>query len=131
MKFDVYVELLQKWNEKYNLTSITDPDNIKTDHFDDSLAPLPLLEDSKRLVDLGTGAGFPGIPLKMARPELEVVLIDAKRKKVSFCNEVIRTLGLQDIEAIQGRAEDPYLYRSLGLFDAVISRATWPISRAS
>jgi 16S rRNA (guanine527-N7)-methyltransferase len=123
-----YLELLLKWNDTHNLTSITDPQKIKTHHFEDSCAPLPFLEGKKRLVDLGTGAGFPGIPLKIANPELEITLIDAKRKKIAFCNEVIRKLKLDGIEAMQGRAEDPYVYRSLGVFDVVISRATWPLN---
>ncbi len=125
--FDQYLALLQKWNAHYNLTSIVDAHEIQTHHFDDSLAPLPFVEKAATLIDLGTGAGFPGIPLKIASPHLDVTLIDATRKKISFCNEVIRALKLQGIRAVQGRAEDPYLVRQFDPFDIVISRATWPL----
>lgn len=122
-----YLDLLLKWNSKFNLTAITEPDKIRSHHFEDSLAPLKFIQGKNSLIDLGTGAGFPGIPLKIYYPEIRTVLIEAKRKKVSFCSEVIRELGLKDIEVIQGRAEDPYIYRELGYFDIVISRATWPL----
>lgn len=125
--FDKYIELLLKWNETHNLTSIIDPEKIRSRHFDDSCEPVSFLDGRKRLVDLGTGAGFPGIPLKLVKPELEITLIDTKRKKIAFCDEVIRMLGLTGIQTIRGRAEDPYVYRMLGLFDAVISRAAWPL----
>jgi 16S rRNA (guanine527-N7)-methyltransferase len=126
--FDRYSELLLKWNERFNLTAITDAEKIRTHHFDDSLAACPFVEDARSLIDLGTGGGFPGIPLKICLPELNVVVLDAKRKKIAFCQEVIRELGLTGIEAVHGRAEDPYLYRALGLFDVVISRAAWPLT---
>jgi 16S rRNA (guanine527-N7)-methyltransferase len=125
--FRQYLALLQKWNTHYNLTSIVDTREIETHHFDDSLAPLPFVEKATTLIDLGTGAGFPGIPLKIAAPHLDVTLIDATRKKISFCNEVIRTLKLQGIRAVQGRAEDTMLVRQFNPFDVVISRATWPL----
>ncbi len=127
-QFEKYLALLLKWNAQINLTAITDPAEIRSHHFDDSIAPVHFIEHAKSLVDLGTGAGFPGIPLKIIMPKLRVVLIDAKRKKISFCNEVIRTLKLDGIEAIQGRAEDPYLFRTFDRFDVVISRATWDLN---
>ena len=124
-QFRTYSELIKKWNAKYNITAIDDDDGIRTHHFDDSLAAKDFIGEARTLIDLGTGAGLPGIPLKIALPHLEVTLIDAKRKKIAFCQEVIRALKLENIRAIDGRAEDPYVYRSLGTFDMIISRATW------
>jgi 16S rRNA (guanine527-N7)-methyltransferase len=126
-QFKKYAELIKKWNEKINITSIDDDEGIRTHHFEDSLAAKEFVSDTRTLIDLGTGAGLPGIPLKIALPDLEVVLIDARRKKISFCQEVIRALDLEKIRAIDGRAEDPYVYRELGTFDIVISRATWSL----
>jgi len=126
-QFKTYAELIRKWNSKYNITAIDDDDGIRTHHFDDSLAAKRFVGDAKTLIDLGTGAGLPGIPLKIVIPGLEVTLVDAKRKKIAFCQEVIRALKLKNIKAIDGRAEDPYIYRMLGTFDVVISRATWSL----
>lgn len=117
--FEKYLKLLLKWNKTYNLTSITDEKEIRIKHFEDSLAPLPFLPQAGRLLDIGTGAGFPGIPIKITKPELEVVLLDLRRKKISFCEACIRELKLEKISAIQGRAE--------GRFDVVISRATFSL----
>lgn len=122
---DHYADLLIAWNKKLNLTAITDLAKIRSHHFDDSMAALDAVRTAHSLIDLGTGAGLPGIVLKICQPSLRVVLVDATRKKISFCNEVIRRLNLTDIEAIQGRAEDSALQQRLGKFDAVISRATW------
>jgi len=77
---------------------------------------------------MGSGAGIPGIVLKIERPRLSVVLLDSARKKVSFLNEAIARLGLAGIEAVQGRAEDPKVAERLGRFDIVVSRATWPLA---
>lgn len=121
------MELLLKWNKTYNLTAITDLKEIQIKHFEDSLSPLPFLKSCERILDIGTGGGFPGIPLKIERPELEVILLDSQRKKISFCEEVIRQLGLKKISAHQGRAEDPKMIKTLGLFNAVICRATFSI----
>lgn len=125
--FEKYLQLLLKWNKTYNLTAITNPAEIKIKHFEDSLSPLPFLPKPCRLLDIGTGAGFPGIPLKINRPDLHVVLIDSQRKKAAFCQAVIRVLGLTEIEAYQGRAEDLKLVEKWGKFDVVISRATFSL----
>ena len=82
-----------------------------------------------RLLDVGCGAGFPGIPLKIERPDLEVVLLDSRLKKIQFCETVIRELKLENIRAVQGRAEDPKIKKDLGEFDVVISRATTSIEK--
>lgn len=128
MSFDRYLQLLLKWTKTYNLTAITDPAEIKIKHFEDSLAPLPFLPNPCRLLDIGTGAGFPGIPLKIKRPDLEVVLLDSRRKKIAFCEAVIRELGLKGVQAVQCRAEDKKNQQKLGRFDVVISRATFSIA---
>lgn len=122
--FERYLSLLLKWNKTYNLTAITLPKEIEIKHFEDSLAPLPFLPRPCRLLDLGCGAGFPGIPLKLKRPDLEVVLLDSNRKKIAFCETVIRELKLNSILTYPGRAESQKTIGDLGLFDVVTSRAT-------
>ncbi len=110
-QFAAYAELLVQWNEKMNLTSITDFDEILEKHFLDSLAAAirPVLPPDVwkgNLVDVGTGAGFPGIPLKIYYPDLKVTLLDSLNKRVGFLDQVIRELGLKKITAVHGRAED-------------------------
>ncbi len=106
-QFQRYQELLLIWNERMNLTAITDPRDIQNKHFLDSLTcVLPLKMDKGKLIDIGTGAGFPGIPIKIAKPGLTVTLMDSLNKRVTFLNEVITALGLNGIEAIHGRAEE-------------------------
>lgn len=122
--FERYLELLLKWNRTYNLTAVTDPKEIYDRHFADSMKPLRFLPAKGRLVDIGTGAGFPGIPIKILRPSIEVVLIEATRKKVNFCEHVIRELKLKGLKVIHGRAETKEVQKCAGKFDVVISRAT-------
>ena len=86
---------LMKWNQKTNLTTITDPLEVAVKHFLDSMAPAPLISQSSKMLDIGSGGGFPGIPLKILIPSLSVTLIDASRKKVSFLSYLIRTLKLK------------------------------------
>ena len=126
-QYQRYLDLLLKWSKSMDLTAITNPDDIHSKHFQDSKAPIPFLGDAKTLIDIGTGAGFPGIPIKIECPKIHVVLLDSTRKKINFCRQVLFELGLDGIEALQGRAEDPDIFRTLGPFDAVISRATWPL----
>jgi 16S rRNA (guanine527-N7)-methyltransferase len=96
---------LLRWNRTHNLTAITDPAEVREKHLADSLTLLPLLGAPRRLLDLGSGGGFPGLPLKIARPALEVVSIDAVGKKIAFQRHVARTLHLTGFSAIHGRAE--------------------------
>ena len=123
--FSAHAAELIKWNRKINLTTLTDPIEVASNHFLDSLVPARFMPPhAAKLLDIGSGGGFPGIPLKVLLPELSVTLIDASRKKVSFLKHVIRTLKLDDIEALQIRAEDladrlSYVNR----FDVIISRA--------
>ncbi|HZW83134.1 MAG TPA: 16S rRNA (guanine(527)-N(7))-methyltransferase RsmG [Candidatus Deferrimicrobium sp.] len=105
-KFVVYMNLLREWNQKVNLTAITDPEEIVIKHFLDSLLLLPYIPKKGTLADIGTGAGFPGIPLKIVVPELEVTLIDSLSKRIKFLDEVIGSLGLNGIKTFHGRAED-------------------------
>lgn len=130
-KFIKYMKLLQEWNEKVNLTAITEDEEIIKKHFIDSLKIFRFseLKNVKRVIDVGTGAGFPGIPMKIMLPEMEVVLLDSLNKRVNFLNDVINTLGLKGITAIHGRAEDfaqTNTYREV--FDAAVSRAVANIS---
>jgi 16S rRNA (guanine527-N7)-methyltransferase len=107
-KFILYKKLLKEWNQKINITSITDDIEIDIKHFIDSITPLKtdLFEKKLKVIDIGTGGGFPGIPLKIVKEELEVVLLDSLNKRITFLNEVIDSLQLKDIVAIHGRAEE-------------------------
>lgn len=114
-----YVALLAKWNKVYNLTAIKDPAQMITHHLLDSLAVLPYIRGA-RVVDVGTGAGLPGIPLAIMRPGLEFVLLDSNNKKTRFVTQVTIELGLKNVTAENTRAET---YRPAAGFDTVISRA--------
>lgn len=106
-KFSLYARLLVEWNEKINLTAIKDPEGIVIKHFLDSLSITELIpEETKTLLDVGTGAGFPGIPMKLIRENLKVTLLDSLEKRVKFLNETCKSLMLKDILPIHGRAED-------------------------
>ncbi len=122
--FSIHASELLTWNRKINLTAITNPRDIAIKHFVDSLAPAGCIPDGARLLDIGSGAGFPGIPLKMLKPSIAVLLIDAVRKKINFLKQVLRILGLENIEARQIRTEN--LLKGTGQaasFDVIISRA--------
>jgi len=123
-RFDQYLALIQKWSGKMSLTALRSDREIVLKHFLDSLAVHPLLSDRLFVMDLGAGVGCPGIPLKLARPTLKLLLLEAKAKKVSFLNQVIRTLELEDARAIQQRAEDSLFQRGLKhQVDVVLARA--------
>ena len=106
-QFDLYRELLKEWNQKINLTAIEEDKEIVLKHFIDSLSIMPYLNnDSVRLIDVGTGAGFPGIPLKICADNIEVTLLDSLEKRIKFLNEIISSLKLSGIRAVHSRAED-------------------------
>ncbi len=128
-KFMAYMGLLTEWNQKVNLTAITEPQEIVIKHFLDSILLVPFIPATGLLADVGTGAGFPGIPLKIVMPELEVTLIDSLGKRVKFLRQVIGELGLKGIEAHHARAEDVGRQRAFReRFDVVVARA---VSRLS
>ena len=122
-----FVAELLRWNQKANLTAAKDPGELLIRHVLDSLFPLAHLGEAGKLLDVGPGGGFPGIPLKIFRPEGIVTLIEARRKKAAFNQHVVDRLGLQGIEVIWSRLEDEEIVRrfSRDPFDAIISRATF------
>ncbi len=130
-QFRRYFEILVEVNQVMNLTAITEEEAVAIKHFADSLTLIPYVEKfgAKSLVDIGTGAGFPGVPLKIACPDLQVTLIDSLEKRVGFLNRVIEELGLTGICAVHARAEDAgrdVQYRSQ--FDMAVARAVAPMN---
>lgn len=123
-QFSLHARELLKWNQKINLTAITAPGEIALKHFLDSIAPARWIPPSSSLLDIGSGGGFPGIPLKVLIPSLAVTLIDGSRKKISFLKHTIRTLQLENTDARQIRAEQLAKDANVALhFDVIISRA--------
>lgn len=107
-KFIIYKNLLQEWNEKVNLTAITEDEEIIKKHFIDSIKAFKRDEfkEAKTLIDVGTGAGFPGIPVAIMNENIQVTLLDSLNKRVNFLNLVTEKLGLKNVVAIHSRAED-------------------------
>lgn len=133
-QFRVYAALLAEWNQKMNLTAITESVDVQRKHFLDCLVGLPLVAEEigvtlppKRAlacVDIGTGAGFPGVPLKIAWPHLKLTLVDGTAKKIRFLEEVVNTLSLENVTLVQGRAEELGRDRRFrGQFDLAAARA--------
>ena len=120
-QFSIHAEELVKWNLKINLTAITDPFEVAVKHFIDSIAPVAIIPSGASMLDIGSGGGFPGIPLKIVIPTLSVSLVDSSRKKITFLKHVIRRTGIEDIEAVQGRVEE--LAGSTKMYDVIICRA--------
>ena len=121
-QFQKYYQFLIEENQKYNLTAITEEDEVITKHFLDSVLPEKEILTGASVVDVGSGAGFPGIPLKILRPDLKIILVDSLQKRVNFLNQVINLLNLQEITAVHARAED-YALKNREKFDYAVSRA--------
>jgi 16S rRNA (guanine527-N7)-methyltransferase len=125
--FQAYAVALRAWNDKVNLTAITDPDGIQVKHFLDSLSVLKVLPPGwgrLRWVDVGTGAGFPGLPLKIVCPELRLTLVEATGKKVAFCRAIVEQLRLTGVDVLKARAEE------LGQDPAHREQYDWAVARA-
>ncbi len=124
-QFTQYMDILKDWNTKMNLTAIEDDREIIIKHFIDSLSILPYVKDKEqKIIDVGTGAGFPGIPLKIANSNIDVTLLDSLEKRVKFLNEVIKSTNITKIKAVHGRAEDMGvnpIYREK--YDIAVARA--------
>lgn len=124
-QFQAYMELLLNWNEKMNLTAITEPEEVAEKHFIDSLTLLSAckIKEGAKVLDVGTGAGFPGVPLKIMRPDLQVTLMDGANKRLNFLGEVCSALGL-DCVRVHKRAEEAGLDKTMReSFDLVTARA--------
>ena len=133
-QFDRYYELLIEWNRVMNLTGITEYDEVNLKHFTDSLTIVRIknMENVSTLIDVGTGAGFPGIPIKIAFPHIKVTLLDSLNKRIKFLNQVVEELDLKDVVTLHGRAEDyakKEEYREQ--FDLCASRAVANLSTLS
>jgi len=122
-QFMKYQELLIDWNTKINLTAITEPEEIIKKHFCDSLSSLSFIKKGAKLADIGTGAGFPGIPLAIMRPDVDVLLIDSLNKRIKFLDTVISELGLENVNTIHLRAEEGGRNKLRDSFDIATARA--------
>ena len=128
-KFYEYMKLLKEWNEKINLTTITEEQDILLKHFIDSLTILKYLNDNDNIIDVGTGAGFPGIPVKIVNEILNVTLMDSLNKRILFLNDVIEKLKLEGIKTVHARAEELGRNREYReKYDVVTSRAVANLS---
>ena len=125
--FMVFLKELKKWNRTYNLSALKTDKDIIIKHFIDSLLYLKALPDGPlRIADVGAGAGFPGIPIKIVRPEIDMTLIEPTRKKASFQRHIIRVLGLSGINVLELRVEE--INKDEGPFDIIVSRATFSLA---
>lgn len=124
-KFDLLLDELERWNRKVNLTAVRDRNQMVALHLEDSLAARPLLEGTE-ILDVGTGPGFPGLPLAIVEPERQFTLLDSNNKKIMFVQHVASLLGLDNVTAVKARAED---YAPGHRFDTVIARALAALPR--
>lgn len=131
--FDRYYELLISWNEKINLTTIVEERDVLYKHFLDSLSPMKYMSlVDKKVLDVGTGAGFPGIPLAIMNPTADIALLDSLNKRIIYLEEVVNSLGLKNVKCYHGRAEDYGFKKDFREgFDVVVSRAVANLSSLS
>ena len=121
-QFLCYYKFLVQENEKFNLTSITDEEGVIFKHFLDSVLPAKNLPQNAKVIDVGSGAGFPGVPLKILRPDIKITLLDSLQKRVNFLKQVAELLKLEDVQCVHNRAED-YAQKMREKFDVALSRA--------
>lgn len=129
-KFEMFKDKLIEWNNMINLTTIIEENEIYRKHFLDSLIPNKYIKENSKVLDVGTGAGFPGIPLKILRNDLDITLLDSVNKKIVYLNDVIDSLHLNNIKTVHSRAED-FAKNNRECFDVVISRAVANMSTLS
>ena len=124
-QFKTYFEMLVEWNQKINLTAVTEMKEVDLKHFYDSITPLLYadIEEGASLCDVGAGAGFPSIPMKIIRPDLKVTIVDSLNKRITFLNELTTVLGLDKIHLVHDRAETFGQYGQRHMFDVVTARA--------
>ena len=124
-QFEKYYDMLIHWNEKINLTAVTDKEDVYLKHFYDSLTPLFYTDipEGTRLCDVGAGAGFPSIPMKIVRPDIKVTIVDSLNKRINFLNELTAELSLSDMHLVHDRAENFGQYTARHMFDMVTARA--------
>ena len=119
-KFEKYYQLLIEWNNKFNLTAITERDEVMVKHFADSLSGERFIPNGAKVLDIGAGAGFPSLPIKIVRNDINLTMLDSVNKKVGFLNEVVSALNLENARALHSRVED---FSQKECFDIVLSRA--------
>ena len=123
----IYLNELWDWNQRVNLTGLSSRERIAIELFLDSLIPAPYLPKSGKMLDAGSGAGFPGLPLKIMMPQWDMCLLEANRKKVSFLKHVIRLMKMQGIKAVKGRIEAKESKTLTGGYDIITARALAPL----
>lgn len=121
-QFETYFNFLVEENQKYNLTAITSPEDVVLKHFIDSVLPYKDISINSSVVDIGTGAGFPGLPLKILRPDIKLTLVDSLQKRINFLNQLLTLLNIKDVETVHARAED-FIKIKREKFDIAVSRA--------
>lgn len=127
-KFLTYYSMIKEWSEKFNLTAITDFKEVVLKHFIDSAYGLKMIKNAKSLCDIGAGAGFPSLPIKILYPEINLTMIDSLNKRINFLNEVVKELNLKDCTCMHARAEDVAKSSLRESFDAVTARAVANLS---
>lgn len=126
-QFEIYMDFLLEENQKYNLTAITDKKEVVIKHFVDSVLPYAEIAQNSSVIDVGTGAGFPGVPLKILRPDIKLTLLDSLQKRINFLNNLLEKLAIKNVVTVHSRAED-YAAKQRENFDYSLSRAVAKVS---